>query len=147
MKLKTLCSITHVSKPFVVVQTSTIISLSLLIDANPHVQKTTHFCLCRTKGKLLCIVHCFNLCGRRNSICVALLLRGTFRVLFIIGYLCWVAFELSQTMLKSQFLSKKFEILKNFGSWRFIIFLYFLRFLCIFYNIKGWNFRFFSILN
>ena len=141
MKLKTLCSITHVSKPFVVVQTSTIISLSLLIDANPHVQKTTHFCLCRTKGKLLCIVHCFNLCGRRNSICVALLLRGTFRVLFIIGYLCWVAFELSQTMLKSQFLSKKFEILKNFGSWRFIIFLYFLRFLCIFYNIKGWNFR------
>ena len=147
MKLKTLYPITHVSKPFVVVQTSTIISLSLLIDANPHVQKTTHFCLCRTKGKLLCIVHCFNLCGRRNSICVALLLRGTFRVLFIIGYLCWVAFELSQTMLKSQFLSKKFEILKNFGSWRFIIFLYFLRFLCIFYNIKGWNFRFFSILN
>ena len=107
MKLKTLCSITHVSKPFVVVQTSTIISLSLLIDANPHVQKTTHFCLCRTKGKLLCIVHCFNLCGRRNSICVALLLRGTFRVLFIIGYLCWVAFELSHTMLKTQFLSKK----------------------------------------
>ena len=141
MKLKTLYSITHVSKPFVVVQTSTIISLSLLIDANPHVQKTTHFCLCRTKGKLLCIVHCFNLCGRRNSICVALLLRGTFRVLFIIGYLCWVAFELSHTMLKSQFLSKKFEISKKFGSWRFYHFLFISCAFMYFYKIKGWNFR------